>query len=159
MTKRRKIFSNTLFCSVALCTASGAFAQSAYVTSFDEPGRTIAPFPDYTTILSLHNLPTGSYLINAKLNVSAQVRFSAWIVTCWISSSTERLDLAESPYVADLVTKETQSLPLHAFVVLSAPDTISLACQMSLLFVLPELAPAAHFGRLSAIQVGELHVE
>jgi hypothetical protein len=61
-----------LVCSLVLCTASSAFGQTAYVTSFNEP-MTIASAPDSTTILSLHNVPPGNYVINAKLNVAASV--------------------------------------------------------------------------------------
>jgi hypothetical protein len=107
-----------------------AFGQNAYVTSLNEPGMTIASAPDSTTILSLHNVPAGNYVINAKLNVTSMYRYSEWVVRCWIASSTEMLDVTESPLIQQLVIKEAQPLPLQAFVALSAPDTISLVCNL-----------------------------
>ena len=64
--RRKMVCGLVLFCSLALCTANGAFGQPAYVTSFNQP-TTISGAPDSTIILSLHNVPPGNYVVSAKL--------------------------------------------------------------------------------------------
>ena len=94
--KRKMVRGLTLFCSLVICTSAEAFGQAAYITSFNEPAITIASAPDSTTILSLHNVPPGNYIISAKLNVVGIIAdFFGWRIRCLISSSTEKLDIAE----------------------------------------------------------------
>jgi len=133
--------------------------SNAFVQSFD-PGALGFLLSDVPVIVQSINLPAGSFVITASLEVYSNNTATGFSAFCWLDNGATVVPPGDASILvfrgATGGPGDSANITIPGWVQLSSPGTVSLQCEGN-----SRISSNSHIARsgLSAIQVGSLSVQ